>query len=292
MSSTAWVRALCRRERLPDDYGATVPRIVAPLAKRIATLRKAKARPVVVGICGAQGSGKSTLAIFLEGWLREERAVAVATLSLDDLYWPKRDREALARSRHPLFVTRGVPGTHDVDLGVRLLDRLTGSRARISIPVFDKACDDRKPESEWRSVEAPVDVVLFEGWCVGATAQPEEALFEPVNALEAEEDADGSWRRQVNEHLRTGYAALFDRLDALVYLRVPSFEKVLEWRTLQEMKLAGAPGPDDLTRFVSHFERLTRHMARELPQRADAVIGIDEQHRLTRLEFPGGSKRS
>ncbi len=256
---------------------------VARLAEHVVNLCRAQGRPVVVGICGAQGSGKSTLALFLEQWLGQEYSTRAATLALDDLYLPRREREELAQTRHPLFLTRGVPGTHDVALGLELLDALTGGEGRVSLPVFDKACDDRKPASEWRHVDAPVDSVLLEGWCVGASAQPDDALAEPVNALEAEEDTDGSWRRQVNQHLRTDYSPLFNRLDCLVYLQVPSFEKVLEWRTLQETKLTGAPDLRKLRRFVSHFERLTRHLDQDMPRRADIVIGIDEEHRLTTM---------
>ena len=289
MSPKAWIRALCRRERLPDGYASALEECLAPLAAVFVALRRARARPIGVGCSGAGGSGKSTLALFPENWLREEFGTATATLSLDDLYLSKRDRVELARSRHPLFVTRGVPGTHDIALAMELIDALTGADAQVMIPVFDKARDDRRPASEWRCVDAPVDVVLFEGWCVGASPQPEAALLEPINALEAEEDADGAWRRQVNEHLQADYSSLFERLDALVYLRVPSFGKVHEWRGLQEAKLVGAPDQEKLTRFVSHFERLTRHMAEVMPSRADAVIGIDEDHRYTRLEYPGGT---
>ncbi len=64
---------------------------------------------------------------------------------------------------------------------------------------------------------------------------------------------------------------------------MPSFEKVLEWRTLQETKLVGTPDLRKLRRFVSHFERLTRHLDQDMPRRADILIGIDEEHRLTTM---------
>jgi D-glycerate 3-kinase len=285
-----WIDALRRAERLPEVYTDTVADYVAPLAERIRALRRQLGRPVIVGINGAQGSGKSTLALFLSNWLRREAGLATVCLSIDDIYLSNAARAALARGVHPLFSTRGVPGTHDTGLGERVLDELTASGPRriVSLPAFDKASDDRRPEPEWPRVEAPVDVVLFEGWCVGARPQDPADLSDPVNALEAGEDADGEWRRAVNARLGSDYAALFRRLDLLVMLRIPSFDMVFEWRGLQERKLHDRAGPEtpaalndaDLRRFIRHYERLTRHMLATMPAYADMVVDIDAQHRM------------
>jgi len=287
VKSHSWSEALCQQERLPQDYAAAVFDYIDPLASKIAALLQRRARPVVVGVAGAQGSGKSTLTLFLENWLRIEMGKSAVTLGLDDLYLGKRERETLARSVHPLLRTRGVPGTHDVELGQRLLHDLTGAHGSIRLPVFDKAADDRVIPSPRTPLDTPVDVVLFEGWCVGARPQPEDELDEPVNALEAKHDANGSWRRYVNHRLRTDYARLFDHLDALVFLRVPSFDKVLEWRRLQEEKLRGNTDIDDIGAFVSHFERLTRHIQIDMPRFANTVIGIDNDHRMVTMTHRG-----
>ena len=285
-SNKIWIDALRNEERLPESYATTVFYYVAPLAERISALRVDLRRSIIIGINGAQGSGKTTLALFLANWLRHELGLSVASLSLDDLYLSKHERRQLAEQQHPLLQTRGVPGTHDVELGMRLLTALTesGPKHVVVLPRFDKACDDRLEPSDARRVDAPVDVVLFEGWCVGANAQPDADLDFPVNALEAEEDADGDWRKFVNEKLKDEYLALFERLDALIMLRVPSFDKVLEWRELQEQKLRTATAAGmtsaQLRRFVMHFERLTRHMLEDMPGYADSVIDIDDSHRM------------
>jgi D-glycerate 3-kinase len=298
--TAAWVKSLCDVERLPDSYAKTVAGYVAPLAGRIRDLHGKLGRPVIVGINGAQGSGKSTLALFLSHWLRRETGDATACLSIDDIYLTKAERQALSHTLHPLFATRGVPGTHDTALGRDVLDAVTapGSRRTVSVPAFDKASDDRLPEAQWPRVDAPVDVVLFEGWCVGARPQDPAELTEPINALEAKEDADAVWRRTVNERLASDYAELFGRLDMLVMLHVPSFDKVLEWRGLQEQKLrerlnrnsgsSAAPGglsDAELLRFIQHFERLTRHMLETMPVYADAVIDIGADHGYSVLDF-------
>jgi D-glycerate 3-kinase len=287
-----WMRRLCDELWLPDGYVDDALGVVAPLAGRIAALRGAEGRPVVIGVCGAQGSGKTTLCAFLEAWLRREESLSAATLSLDDCYLDNASRQDLAAEVHPLLVTRGVPGTHDVPLAESLLRSLTASTGEVRLPVFDKVRDDRAPESAWRTVSAPVDVVLFEGWCVGTRAQPTAALASPINELEALADPDGSWRRYVNEQLATRYEALFGALDALVFLRVPSFERVFEWRRLQEEKMAGNMDAARLRHFISHFERLTRHALQGMPGWANAVVEVGADHRLAGLtvsQWPGDS---
>lgn len=282
-----WFGELCRVERLPEGYESVGGRVIAPLVDRITALGETLGRTAILGICGAQGSGKSTLGLFLGRWLEREVGLAVATLSLDDLYLTRAQRRELAETRHPLFRTRGVPGTHDIDLGMRVLDDLVGGTGPAALPRFEKAADDRAAVSDWPSVEAPVDVVLFDGWCVGARPQGASALGHPVNELEADEDADGRWRRDVNDRLATDYATLFSRLDALVFLRVPSFSRVLAWRGLQELKLTGNVDSREMLRFVSHFERLTRHILETMPAYADAVIDIDDEHRMAAPRFGG-----
>lgn len=285
-----WIADLCAAENLPPSYAETVAGYLEQLATTVRELRKAHSRPVVIGISGAQGSGKSTLALFLANYLRREAQLSVARLSLDDFYLGKAARRELADTVHELFATRGVPGTHDVQLAERVVHALIDVRtsATVRLPKFDKASDDCLPENDWPEIDTPVDVVILEGWCLGARPQEAESLADPINALEEKEDPDGSWRRRVNDYLGEDYRELFDQLDALVMLRIPCFEKVLEWRGVQEEKLiqkVTASGYEELhlKRFIMHFERLTRHMLATMPSHADTVIDIDEQHRMTAI---------
>ena len=229
----------------------------------------ASERSVRLAVTLAEMLDLELLGLFLEDEsLRDLAAIPFAReLRLLGGGWHPLDLEGLSRELHPLFATRGVPGTHDTRLGGRVLDALTtgGGPRTVKLPAFDKARDDRLPESAWPQVEAPIEVVLFEGWCVGARAQEPAALAEPVNALEADEDAGGVWRSAVNARLESDYAELFARLDWLVMLRIPSFDKVFEWRGLQERKLRrrleGQTTPDagvrgqseaELRRFIQH----------------------------------------
>ncbi|MCB2079825.1 MAG: kinase [Novosphingobium sp.] len=236
-------------------------------------------RPVVLGICGAQGSGKSTLARALLKRC-EALGIVAACLSIDDLYLTKAEREHLARDVHPLLLTRGPPGTHDPALGLSVIDCFERGR-QVALPRFDKASDDRAPKGDWPIVSGQCEVLILEGWCVGARPEKESALVAPVNALECDEDPGGIWRSYVNRALAGRYQDLFARIDALVLLESPGFDIVLEWRMQQEDELRAryARGSavmkrGDIARFVQHYERITRHVLREMPGRADLVIRL------------------
>lgn len=263
----------------------TLPRS-ATLDETVAQMERVlQARPAglaVLGICGSQGSGKSTLASALLA-VCAERGIAAAVLSLDDLYLTRAARQGLAADVHPLLATRGVPGTHDVALGLDVVAALERGEAAL-LPRFSKAADDRLPRSRWDAAPPNCRLLIFEGWCVGARAESEEALRCPVNDLERHEDGQGVWRSFVNQALSGPYSQLFARLDALVLLAAPSFEVVLGWRQQQEDELRASSGADapglmdaaQVARFISHYERLTRHILREMPARADLVIRLAE----------------
>lgn len=257
------------------------PRVVEAVMVQVrAALGEQSHRPVVIGLCGAQGSGKTTLArAVLEAC--DGEGLRTAALSIDDLYLSRAGRQELARSVHPLLATRGVPGTHDVSLGLSLIAALRKTKAA-ALPRFDKGRDDRAPEGAWEHVPADCEVLLFEGWCVGARPQPEQDLAEPVNALEAEEDAEGLWRRYVNTALAGAYQDLFARIDRLVLLAAPGFEVVHGWRLEQECDLATKADVNTkvmdepaIARFIAHYERLTRYILTEMPDRADLVVKLD-----------------
>jgi len=285
---TGPVADLIAAERLPETYPEVVAQYWQPLATYIARAATG-CRPLIVGINGAQGSGKSTVCRFLELLLRA-RGLHAVTLALDDLYLTRAERAEMARVVHPLFATRGVPGTHAVAMGLTIIEDVLAGRA-FTLPRFDKARDDRAAEGT--RITRPVDVLLVEGWCIGAVPQDEAALALPINALEATEDADGIWRGCVNRFLGEDYARLVGQLDLLVMLQVASFDAVLANRSLQEAKLRAAnpdaPGLMDeaaLARFIAHYERLTRWMLAEMPARADLTFAIGADQRP--LAIPAG----
>jgi D-glycerate 3-kinase len=267
-------------EGLPQSFRRTAELVCEPLAARAQRRRIDRKRCAVIGLCGAQGSGKSTVAKYA-GRLLDARGMRTVVLSLDDFYLSHEARQRLAKDIHPLLAVRGPPGTHDVGMLGAAIDQLR-AKGKVALPRFDKATDNRTPRGTWETVASPVDVVLLEGWCVGAVSQGRAALATPVNDLERNEDPKAVWRTYVNDQLDGPYRVLFERLHDLVLLEAPSFEVVAGWRAEQEAKLrlrSGGAGMSDaaIALFVAHYERLTRWILSEMPGRADWVVTLDTE---------------
>ena len=280
--------ALIKQQQLPEGFRQIFDDIYLPLSRLI--LQRKQSEPLLVSINGAQGTGKSTMTLFLKHILEAEPGASVAILSLDDFYSTRKERLLLAEQVHPLFITRGVPGTHDIDLLEQVIEQLSEQKA-CRVPIFDKALDERCHESMWQVYEKPVDIILFEGWCNNSPAQRQHELLEPVNELEREEDKGGIWRHYVNEQLIEYHRRIFDHSDMRIMLKAPDFDCVYSWRSLQEKKLKMKLSANNsqqkimddkaLKRFIQHFERITRHTLVELPKAADVVLPLAENHLIT-----------
>ncbi|MCL6713845.1 hypothetical protein M8R20_43420 [Pseudomonas sp. R2.Fl] len=273
-----YCRAMSASTHPGDADGFASEWVEAALAAALSV----RAAVPVLAISGLQGSGKSTFAAQIAA-LARARGRHPAVLSIDDVYLTRAERQQRARAVHPLLATRGPPGTHDVELACRLLDALRAGRPA-TLPRFDKLADDRLPESAWERLEM-ADLVIFEGWFLGTPAERDDALREPLNALEREQDGDGRWRRYCNDALRRDYPALWRRFDRLWFLQPPGFEVVASWRAQQERQLArarpDAASMDDagVARFVQFFERVSRQALRTLPDLADRTLALDERRR-------------
>jgi D-glycerate 3-kinase len=237
----------------------------------------------VLAISGVQGSGKSTLAAQVVA-LARTRGLRAATLSIDDTYLTRSQRQRLADRVHPLLATRGPPGTHDLPLALNTLDPAKAGQP-FRLPRFDKLADERVDEAQWERIGGRLDLLVFEGWFLGTPAEPEATLQTPLNALEREADSDGRWRRWCNRTLAEDYPALWQRFDRLWFLQPPGFAVVPQWRWQQEQALQQAsPGRSgmsraQLERFVQFYERVSRQALRTLPDIADRVIALDAQRR-------------
>ena len=280
---------------LPDSVAFNFMRWHAGVTQSLAQRAKTADTPPLIGFSGCQGSGKSTLVALIAKVMREVYGVSTVVLSLDDFYLTKAARAALAESIHPLFATRGVPGTHDLALLNETITALRQPGVAVPVPAFDKARDDRTEMVHWRQVSAPVQLILLEGWCVGLLPQSESELESPINPMEAEQDPSLVWRREVNRQLANGYAHLFGELDALLLLQAPSFDAVFEWRWQQEQRLSeqfqqdhpDRPDPtmsrSEVADFVLHYQRLTEHALKTLPDRADFVWELATDRAVERM---------
>jgi D-glycerate 3-kinase len=271
------VRDLCAA--LPADPEPAWRPLAAALCVHWQSLQR---WPRLVAISGGQGAGKSTVAALLGGAMQLlGTAPNPCVCSLDDFYLRRAERQRMAAKVHPLFTTRGVPGTHDIEL----LGRCLGALRRggpVELPVFDKGVDDRVGT---RVVQGPFETVILEGWVLGARAQPPGALALPVNTLERIEDPDGAWRRIVNAELAGAYARLNARMDFLLFLGVPDMLAVRAWRDRQQRSLASAQRMDaaQLAVFVAHFERLTRWMRLDVPRFASVSVELGRNHAIERV---------
>ncbi|MBH0040507.1 HAD-IIB family hydrolase [Pseudoalteromonas sp. SWN166] len=279
------------KHQLPLKYQYLSEQYFVPLAHDILESKKTNT-PIFVAINGCQGSGKTTLADFLVTWFSKNTPLNSVALSIDDFYLAKQVRTELAKDVHPLFTTRGVPGTHDVALMNSTITNLLAGEVNVPLPRFNKHEDDCVPASDWLTNKKAVDIVILEGWCVGSEPQPLFSLSEPLNELEQQFDKEGVWRRCVNSCLANEYKAVFNLIDYTVMLKAPSFSDVFTWRQEQEQKLIAKKGEgsgtmtnEQLVYFISHFERITRENLNTLSAKANALIELDSNRDISGMHL-------
>jgi len=263
-----------------------------PISKMIKEEYLKKNKTKVIGLTGGQGTGKSTISNILKIVLKEAYKLETVIFSIDDFYKTLNERKIMSRKISSLFLTRGVPGTHDTKMLYNCIKNLKNNKIKkLMIPKFDKSNDDRFSKNRWLKVKKKPNIVIFEGWCVGVTAQKKKDLINPINKLEKQKDKKKIWRQKVNLELNKNYKKIFDLIDKLIFLKVPSFKYVFRWRLLQEKKLRitgkGKKTMTDkqISNFIMYYERLTKHMLKILPKTADTIISIDKKHRLRSIRF-------
>ncbi len=276
-------------ERFQDKL-KQLTKFYLPICDKLFKLYKSKNRTLLIGLSGSQGSGKSTVSQILKIIFDSNFNLNVVCFSIDDFYKTLSERKKMSKSIHPLFMTRGVPGTHDSKMLYNTIKILLKKKFKtIKIPRFDKSIDDRLKSKYWQKIKNKPDIIIFEGWCVGANPQPSKELEKPINILEKGEDTKLTWRKKVNNELKTNYKKIYNLLDKKIYLKVPNFKYVLKWRMLQEKKLRIKSRKKTMTdkqikRFVMFYERVTRNMIKEYKNN-DAVILIDKSHKIRSIKF-------
>ena len=156
-----------------------------PLAKWIHKIYLKDQKIKIIGLSGGQGAGKSTITEILKFILKKIYRLELCVFSIDDFYKTKADRIKMSKNVHPLFLTRGVPGTHDTKLIAKTFKNLKKKNfKKILIPKFDKSIDDRCKKSMWYKIKKAPNIIIFEGWCVGARHQKYSDLKKPLNLIE------------------------------------------------------------------------------------------------------------
>ncbi len=248
-------------------------------------------KPYLVGLAGGQGTGKTTISSILEIILRKYFKLNVFKISIDDFYLTRKERFNLSKKVHPLLMTRGVPGTHDIKI---MLDFFRKSKTKkfksFKLPKFNKAVDDRCKKNQWYTIKKKPDVIIFEGWCVGAKAEKNSTIKKSINSLEKAKDAQLIWRNYVNKQLKTKYKKLYDQLDCLVYLKAKNFSLLQKWRLIQEKKLwlknknkktkNKIMSKGDVINFMQTYQRVTQNMFKFAPRYASIILNLNSNHQI------------
>ena len=249
-----------------------------------------KKKPLIIGLAGGQGSGKTTISSILTLILKRYFKLNVCKVSIDDFYKTRKDRKLLSKKKHDLLMTRGVPGTHDINLLLSFFKKIKSKNFKtLQIPTFNKAIDDRCSKTLWQKIKIKPDVIIFEGWCVGARAQTSSQLIKPINSLEKFYDQDAKWRSYVNNQMKTKYKTLFKHLDGLLYLKAKNFSLLREWRLKQERKLwiqtknkknLKIMSSADVTNFMQTYQRITQQMFKDAIKSSSVIMNLNSNHQI------------
>lgn len=238
----------------------------------IRELNRTKKQVLMVGINGSQGIGKTTLCAWLAEKLNRNN-IPTVSISIDDFYLTRKEQIELANQypSNPYLQERGYPGTHDITLGLNVLQSLKNGESNTVIPVYDKSAHSGKGDRAEESKRVGAcRVVLLEGWMLGFTPQPA---------------SPGREFSQIDHYLEK-YKTWTGLLDAFIVLMPEKKEFVLQWRVEAEekMKKSGKSGmtTDEVRlyaeKFLPAYERYLPALAQNDPLKEHTLryqIGFD-----------------
>ena len=275
------------------DKIISLKRTYIPISFWIENKYKKKGKTLFLGFSGGQGSGKTTVVKILKIILKKFFKRKIYVSSIDDFYKTLKDRNEISYTTHSLFKTRGVPGTHDVNLINKFFYFIKKKKfKKTKLPKFDKSIDDRLKKKYWFNIKERPEIVILEGWCVGARPQSNSLIKKPVNILEKYEDENSIWRKHVNEKLKREYRKLFAMIDYYIFMKIPNFNMVFKWRLLQENKLRKKSryrkkimSYSEIKRFIMFYQRITLQMIKDLSKSASIVMLLKKNHEIKKILF-------
>ena len=189
-----------------------------------------------------------------------------------------------------MLLTRGVPGTHDINMMLNFFKKVKSKKfKRLKLPTFNKAIDDRFNKKRWYDLKEKPDVIIFEGWCVGAKAEKINTLNKTINLMEKNKDKKKIWRKYVNQQLKSKYKNLYSQLNCLIYLRAKNFNLLQKWRLKQERKLLLSSkknsklkimNKEDVLSFMQTYQRVTQNMFKNMPKYASIILNLNSNHQI------------
>ena len=247
-----------------------------------------KKRPYFVGLAGGQGTGKTTISSLIRIILTKYFRLNVFRISIDDFYKTRKERINLSKRVHPMLLTRGVPGTHDINMMLNFFRESKSKKfKRLKLPTFNKAIDDRFNKKKWYDLRKRPDVIIFEGWCVGAKPEKNNTLKKTINPMEKAKDQKQIWRKYVNHQLKSKYKDLYSQLNCLIYLKAKNFSLLQKWRLKQERKLrvkskvkSKIMSEENVLNFMQTYQRITQNMFRNMPKYASVIFNLNSYHQI------------
>ena len=249
-----------------------------------------KKKPYFVGLAGGQGTGKTTISSLIKIILIKYFKLNVFRISIDDFYKTRKERINLSKKVHPMLLTRGVPGTHDINMILSFFRKAKSRKfKRLRLPTFNKAIDDRSKKKKWYIINKRPDVIIFEGWCVGAKSEQNSTLKKNINSLEKTKDQKQIWRKYVNQQLKLKYKNLYTQLNCLIYLKAKNFSLLQKWRLKQERKLwvksniksnSKIMSRKDVINFMQTYQRITQNMFKNMPKYASIIFNLNSNHQI------------
>ena len=258
---------------------------VNDVANKIIDLKNKK-KNIFCLVSGPQGSGKTTFASHIQSTLKK-RKLKVLVLSIDNFYLSKKDRKKLSNKVSNLFLTRGVPGTHNLKLLKEVLKKFKlNKKNKYKLPFFSKGHDDIL-KSKFINLNFPYDVFILEGWCVGYQGSSKLRLNKSVNQMEKLLDKTLKWRNYVNEMSKKYENLIYKKSDFSIFLKIPSFKQVFYWRKQQEQQILKKLRMNDsqLKKFISFYQRITIDLLKDYKKGFNSYISIDNKHNFGKLRF-------
>ena len=254
-----------------------------------------KSKPYFVGLAGGQGTGKTTISSIVAIILRKYFKKNVFKISIDDFYKTRKERKNLSKKIHPMLMTRGVPGTHDVQIMLDFFKKAKSKNfKKMKLPSFNKALDERHSIKNWYKINLKPDVIIFEGWCVGARPETNKTLKKPINSLEKANDQKLIWRKYVNQQLKTKYKKLYSQLNCMIYLKAKNFSLLQKWRLKQEHKLwlktkkkssHKIMSKGDVINFMQTYQRITQNMLKYAPKYSSIILNLNRNHQIKSVKY-------
>jgi D-glycerate 3-kinase len=267
---------------------------LVPICFWIANKTKNK-KPFFVGLAGGQGTGKTTTSSIIKIILEKYFKLNVFKISIDDFYKTRKERILLSKKIHPMLLTRGVPGTHDINMMLNFFKKVKNKKFKsFQLPNFNKAIDDRFAKKYWYNIKKKPDVIIFEGWCVGAKHEKNSSLNKAINSMERIKDSKKVWRKYVNRQLKQKYKDLYSQLNCLIYLKAKNFSLLQKWRLKQENKLwlkskktskHKIMNKDDVISFMQTYQRITENMFKKMTNYASILVNLGSDHQINSVKY-------